>query len=38
MRNILNRPLKSWIALLELTEQVLLTCIHVLGFDSPERM
>lgn len=29
---------KSWIALLELTEQVLLTCIHVLGFDSPERM
>ena len=29
---------KSWIALLRLTEEVLLTCIHVLGFDSPERM
>jgi arginyl-tRNA synthetase len=29
---------KSWIALLQLTEKVLLTCIHVLGFESPERM
>ena len=29
---------KSWIALLKLTEDILVTCIHVLGFDTPERM
>lgn len=28
----------GWIALLALTKDVLESCIHVLGFDSPERM
>jgi arginyl-tRNA synthetase len=29
---------EGWIALLSLTERVLLTCIDVLGFSAPERM
>lgn len=28
----------SWIKLITLTRDVLTTCIHVLGFDAPERM
>ncbi len=28
----------SWIALLNLTERTLTTCIHTLGFEAPERM
>ena len=28
----------SWISLLVLTKGVLETCIHVLGFEAPERM
>ncbi len=29
---------EGWIALLKLTEQILCTCISVLGFSAPERM
>ena len=29
---------EGWIALLHLTEQVLCTCISVLGFSAPARM
>lgn len=28
----------GWIALLKLTQEVLESCIHMLGFDAPERM